>query len=100
LELGGVRVSPYLLTKINLNINTMAKLNKLMNFLDQIDEEIKEEIYNREEQAENKTDAWEGWEDSEKGQDYVYKTEALDELRGLIYEVVDKAQKIKDKDYY
>ena len=46
------------------------------------------------------TDAWEGWEDSEKGQDYVYKTEALDELRGLIYEVVDKAQKIKDKDYY
>ena len=59
----------------------MAKLKKLMNFLDQIDEEIKEEIY-------------------EKGQDYVSKTEALDELRGLIYEVVDKAQKIKDKDYY
>ena len=35
-----------------------------------------------------------------KAQDYVAKTEALDELRGLIYEVVDKAQKIKDKDYY
>ena len=78
----------------------MAKLNKLMNFLDTIDEEIKEEIHNREEQAENKTDAWEGWEDSEKGQDYVYKTEALDDLRNLIDEVIDKAQKIKDKDYY
>jgi hypothetical protein len=100
LELGGVRVSPYFLTEINLNINTMAKLNKLMNFLDQIDEEIKEEIYDREEQADNQLDKWEGWEDSEKGSDYVAKTEALDELRGLIYEVVDKAQKIKDKDYY
>ena len=78
----------------------MAKLNKLMNFLDQINEEIKEEIYNREEQADNQLDKWEGWEDSEKGIDYISKTEALDELRGLIYEVVDKAQKIKDKDYY
>ena len=78
----------------------MAKLTKLMNFLDQIDEEIKEEIYDREEQAENQLDKWEAWEDSEKGQDYVSKTEAYDQLRDLIYEVVDKAQKIKDKDYY
>ena len=52
----------------------MAKLNKLMNFLDQIDEEIKEEIYNREEQADNQLDKWEGWEDSEKGIDYISKT--------------------------
>lgn len=78
----------------------MAKLTKLINFLDSIDEEIKEEIYDREEQADNQLDKWEAWEDSEKGQDYVSKTEALDELRDLIYEVIDKAQKIKDKDYY
>ena len=71
-----------------------------MNFLDKIDKEIKEEIYDREEQAENQLDKWEAWEDSEKGQDYVSKTEAYDQLRDLIYEVVDKAQKIKDKDYY
>ena len=76
----------------------MAKLTKLMNFLDKIDKEIKEEIYDREEQAENQLDKWEAWEDSEKGQDYVSKTEAYDQLRDLIYEVVDKAQKIKDKD--
>lgn len=78
----------------------MAKLTKLINFLDQIDEEIKEEIYDREEQADNQLDKWEAWEDSEKGQDYVSKTEAYDQLRDLIYEVIDKAQKIKDKDYY
>mgnify|MGYP003114735388 CR=1 FL=1 len=78
----------------------MAKLKKLMNFLYTIEEEIREEVCDREGQAEDKTDAWEGWEDSEKGQDYVYKTEALDDLRSLIYEVVDKAQKIKDGDYY
>ena len=78
----------------------MAKLKKLMNFLDQIDEEIKEEVNNREEQADNQLDKWEAWEDSEKGQDYVSKTEAYDQLRDLIYEVIDKAQKIKDKDYY
>jgi len=78
----------------------MARLTKLMSFLSDIDEEIKEEIYDREEQAENQLDKWEAWEDSEKGQDYVSKTEAYDQLRDLIYEVVDKAQKIKDKDYY
>jgi len=78
----------------------MAKLTKLINFLDQIDEEIKEEIYDREEQADNQLDKWEAWEDSEKGIDYISKTEALDELRDLIDEVIDKAQKIKDKDYY
>ena len=78
----------------------MVKLTKLMNFLDKIDKEIKEKIYDREEQAEKQLDKWEAWEDSEKGQDYVSKTEAYDQLRDLIYEVVDKAQKIKDKDYY
>jgi hypothetical protein len=78
----------------------MAKLTKLMSFLADIDEEIKEEIYDRDEQAENQRDKWEAWEDSEKGQDYIYKTEALDDLRDLIFEVIDKAQKIKDKDYY
>ncbi len=78
----------------------MAKLTKLMSFLADIDEEIKEEIYNREDQQNEQEYKWEGWQDSEKGQDYIYKTEALDDLRDLIYEVIDKAQKIKDKDYY
>lgn len=78
----------------------MARLTKLMNFLDTIDKEIKEEIYNRENQQNEQEDKWESWADSEKGQDYIYKTEALEELTFLIYEVIDKAQKIKDKDYY
>ena len=78
----------------------MAKLNKLMNFLDTIDKEIKEEVYNRVNQQNEQEDKWENWADSEKGQDYIYETEALEELTFLIYEVIDKAQKIKDKDYY
>mgnify|MGYP005996840833 CR=1 FL=1 len=78
----------------------MAKLTKLINFLDNIDEEIKEEVYNREEQADNQLDKWEGWADSEKGSDYVAKTEALDDLRDRIFEVIDKAQRISEGDYY
>ena len=78
----------------------MARLTKLMNFLDTIDKEIKEEVYNRENQQNEQEDKWENWADSEKGQEYIYETEALEELTFLIYEVIDKAQKIKDKDYY
>tara|TARA_R110001606_G_scaffold358605_1_gene510259 strand:- start:95 stop:337 length:243 start_codon:yes stop_codon:yes gene_type:complete len=78
----------------------MAKLNKLMNFLDTIDKEIKEEVYNRVNQQNEQEDKWKNWADSEKGQDYIYETEALEELTFLIYEVIDKAQKIKNKDYY
>lgn len=78
----------------------MAKLYKIINFLDNIDHEIKEEVYNREEQADNQLDKWEGWADSEKGSDYVAKTEALDDLRDRIFEVIDKAQRISEGDYY
>ena len=77
----------------------MAQLTKIINFLTNIDNDIKEEVYNREEQADNKIDLSPAWEDSEKGRNYIYKTEALDELRELIFEVIEQAEKIKNKDY-
>ena len=78
----------------------MAKLTKLINFLDNIDKEIDNEIYNRQEQADNNIDINSNWEDSDKGNDYVAKTEALDELRDRIYEVLYKAKEIKNGNYY
>tara|TARA_B100001939_G_C16810312_1_gene559700 strand:+ start:69 stop:305 length:237 start_codon:yes stop_codon:yes gene_type:complete len=78
----------------------MAKLTKLINQLESFDNDLKEEIYNREDQANENTYKWSNWEESDKGSDYIAKTEALDELRGFIYEVIDKAEKIKNKDYY
>tara|TARA_R110000751_G_scaffold168537_1_gene274458 strand:+ start:1190 stop:1426 length:237 start_codon:yes stop_codon:yes gene_type:complete len=78
----------------------MAKLTKLINFLDNIDKEIDNEIYNRQEQADNNIDINSNWEDSDKGNDYVTKTEALDELRDRIYEVLYKAKEIKNGNYY
>ncbi len=78
----------------------MAQLTKIINFLTDIDNDIKEEVYNREDQANEKEYKWSGWADSEKGQEYIYKTEALDDLRGYIYEVIEQAEKIKNKEYY
>ena len=78
----------------------MAKLTKLINYLESFDSDLKEEIYNREDQAEDQKDKNSNWEDSEVGNDYIYKTEALDELTNLIFEVIDKAEKIKNKEYY
>jgi len=78
----------------------MAKLTKLINFLESFDSDLKEEIYNREDQAEEQKDKNSNWEDSDKGSDYIAKTEALDELTNLIFEVIDKAEKIKNKEYY
>ncbi len=78
----------------------MAKLSKIINFLNDIDNEINEEVYNREEQADNKIDLSPSWEESDKGMDYIYKTEALNELREKIFEVIEQAEKIKNKDYY
>ena len=78
----------------------MAKLTKLINYLESFDSDLKEEIQNREEQAEDQKDKNSNWENSEVGNDYIYKTEALDELRDLIFEVTDKAEKIKNKEYY
>ena len=78
----------------------MAKLTKLINQLESFDNDLKDEIYNREDQANENTYKWSNWEESDKGNEYIAKTEALDELRDLIYEVIDKAEKIKNKDYY
>ena len=77
----------------------MAKLSKIINFLTDIDNDIKEEVYDREEQADNKIDLSPSWEDSDKGYDYISKTEALDDLRDKIFEVIEQAEKIKNKDY-
>jgi hypothetical protein len=77
----------------------MAKINKLINFLETFDDELQDEIYNREDQANEQEYKWEGYRDSEKGTEYIYKTEALDELRELIFEVVEQAKKIKNKEY-
>ncbi len=77
----------------------MAKINKLINFLETFDDELQDEIYNREDQANEQEYKWEGYRDSEKGAEYIYKTEALDELRELIFEVVEQAKKIKNKEY-
>jgi len=78
----------------------MAKLSKIINFLSDIDKEIEEEVYDRELIASDKNDISPSWEDSDIGSDYVYKTEALDELRNKIFEVIEQAEKIKNKDYY
>ncbi len=78
----------------------MAKLSKIISQLENHIEDIKEEIYNREEQADNQRDKSEAWEDSEKGNDYISKTEALDELTDLLFEAQDKAQRIKEGDFY
>ena len=77
----------------------MAKLTKLINFLNEFDNDLSEEVYDREEQQDNQRDKSDSWEDSEKGTEYIYKTEALDELKELIFEVVEKAEKIKNKEY-
>ena len=78
----------------------MAKLSKIISQLENYIEDIKEEIYNREEQADNQRDKSEAWEDSDKGSDYISKTEALDELTDLLFEAQDKAQRIKEGDFY
>lgn len=77
----------------------MAQLTKIINFLTDIDNNIKEEVYNREEQADNKIDLSPSWEDSDKGYNYISKTEALDELREKIFEVIEQAEKIKNNEY-
>ena len=78
----------------------MAQLAKIITQIEIHLEKIKAEIYDREEQADNQRDKWEGWEDSDKGFDYTAKTEALDELIELLFEAQDKAEKIQNKDFY
>ncbi len=75
----------------------MAKLTKIIEFCASNMEEIKEEVYNRELQFDEKSDSY---QESEKGQEYEYKTEALDDLIELLFEVQEKAQNIKDGNFY
>jgi len=77
----------------------MAKLTKLIKFLNDFDEDLEEELYNREDQANEEEYKWDGYRDSDKGTEYINKTEALDELKELIFEVVEKAEAIKNKEY-
>jgi hypothetical protein len=77
----------------------MAKITKLIKFLNDFDEDLEEELYNREDQANEEEYKWDGYRDSEKGTEYINKTEALDELKELIFEVVEKAEAIKNKEY-
>tara|TARA_R110001592_G_scaffold12437_9_gene59330 strand:- start:1831 stop:2064 length:234 start_codon:yes stop_codon:yes gene_type:complete len=77
----------------------MAKITKLINFLNEFDNDLSEEIYNREDKTNDQEYKWNGYRDSEKGTEYIYKTEALDELKELIFEVTEKAEAIKNKDY-
>ena len=78
----------------------MAQLSKIISQIENHIENIKEEVYDREEQASDRIDKWQGWEDSEKGSNYIYKTEALDELVNLLFEAQEQAEKIKSGDYY
>ena len=77
----------------------MAKINKIISFMDHVNDDIRNEVWDREEQAENKIDLSPSWEDSNKGRDYINKTEALDELRNRIFEVIEQAYDIKNKNY-
>jgi len=77
----------------------MAQLTKIITQLENHIEKIKDEIYDREEQADNQIDKWEGWEYSDKGCHYTSKTEALDELVDLLFEAQYKAEQIKKGDY-
>ena len=94
--LEGVRFPLYHLT---IKINIMAKLTKIISQIETHIEEIRDEVYTREEQADNQTDKWQGWEYSDKGSCYISKTEALDELVDLLFEAQYKAEQIKKGDY-
>ena len=77
----------------------MAKLTKLENFLNSFRDDLEEEIYNREDQANEQEYKWENWRDSDKGYEYTSKTEALEELVQKIFEVVEQVENIKNKNY-
>lgn len=75
----------------------MAKLSKIIEFCNSNIEEILEEVYNRELQFDEKSQSY---QESEKGQEYEYKTESLDDLKELLFEVQEKAENIKDGNFY
>lgn len=75
----------------------MAKLSKIIEFCNSHIEEILEEVYNRELQFDEKSKSY---QESEKGQEYEYKTESLDDLKELLFEVQEKAEDIKEGNFY
>ena len=75
----------------------MAKLTKIIEFCTSNKEEIIEEVYNRNLQFDTNSQSY---QESEKGQEYEYKTEALEELIELLIEVQEHAQNIKDGNFF
>ena len=82
---------------INEQNKIMAELIKIATFLATQQEKLKDEVYSREEIFNDKSETY---QESDKGIDYELKTEALNELIELIFEVEDQISKIKIKDYY
>ncbi len=82
---------------INEKNKIMAELTKIATFLATQQEKLRDEVYTREEVFNDKSETY---QESDKGIDYEMKTEALDELIELIFEVEDKISKIKEGDYY
>ena len=75
----------------------MAELTKIATFLATQQEKLREEVYSREEVFSENS---ESYQESDQGSEYELKTEALDELIELIFEVEEKIAKIKEGDYY
>jgi len=82
---------------INEQNKIMAELTKIATFLSTHQEKLRDEVYTREEVFNDKSETY---QESDKGIDYELKTEALNELIELIFEVEDQISKIKIGDYY
>tara|TARA_B100000768_G_C11275619_1_gene375779 strand:- start:2180 stop:2452 length:273 start_codon:yes stop_codon:yes gene_type:complete len=82
---------------INEKNKIMAELTKIATFLTTQQEKLRDEVTTREEVFDDKSETY---QESDKGSDYEMKTEALEELIELIYEVEEKIGKIKEGDYY
>lgn len=75
----------------------MAELTKIATFLSTQQEKLRDEVSQREDIFSEKP---ESYQDSDQGSEYEAKTEALDELIEIIFEVEEKIAKIKEGDYY
>ena len=75
----------------------MAKLKTIIDFCTARIQELEEEITQREESFYEKSASY---QDTEEGLQYEAKTEALEELKELIFEVQVKSEQIQNKEYY
>ena len=73
----------------------MAELTKIATFLATQQEKLREEVYSREEVFSEKS---ESYQESDQGSEYELKTEALDELIELIFEVKKKKKTKHNQD--